>query len=46
MKKLLFNRLATEHWHRNLKGMVGLDVLLGPVIVLVGDKEFMKAQSS
>lgn len=47
LKALPYNETATTQWNKALKhhgcGVFGWDLLVGPVIVLWGDKEFMEA---
>ena len=45
MKGLPFNRTATVLWHKQLKGTVPSlrDMLVGAVLVVTGDEQFMEA---
>ncbi|WP_439924714.1 hypothetical protein [Nitrobacter sp. JJSN] len=47
LKSLPYNQDATEQWEYSLmhqgRALAGLDFLVGPVIVVWGDKDFMGA---
>lgn len=42
IRELPFNELATALWYADTPTMRGRDVLCGNVIVIMGDKEFMR----
>src|SRR5262245_38701478 len=43
MKDLPVNEMATMLWHAGLQPAQRIDVLVGPVVVVFGDAEFMRA---
>lgn len=43
LKRLVPNLEATEIWHKQFPAAIGKDFLVGPLVVVVGDKALLRA---
>ena len=40
---MAYNAVATEAWHETAPHMRGVDILVGPIVIVFGDEAFMRA---